>query len=154
MLDPVCGGLNGGRLQSIAEQMPIVCRGLSLNLCGSTPLDEAFLHRLRQFTNNIRCCNKRLIYCADDGHLQDLMPNYQENERAVPGMSHRFCLNSRIMNGWNLPLHSTRTRSIELNPVAVRFLELIQADTGGQAITQILHMKDILPGVNKVQINA
>jgi hypothetical protein len=56
--------------------MPIVCHGLSLNLGGPAPLDEAFLHRLRQFldTHNIRCYSEHLSYCADDGHLYDLMP--------------------------------------------------------------------------------
>jgi hypothetical protein len=70
------GGLHGSRLRAIAERMPLVGHGLSLNLGGPAPLDEAFLHRLRQFfdTHNIRCYSEHLSYCADDGHLYDLMP--------------------------------------------------------------------------------
>ena len=70
------GGLHGSRFRTIAERMPIVCHGLSLNLGGPAPLDEAFLHRLKQFldTHNIRCYSEHLSYCADDGHLYDLMP--------------------------------------------------------------------------------
>jgi len=70
------GGLHGSRFRALAERMPIVCHGLSLNLGGPAPLDEAFLHRLRQFldTHNIRCYSEHLSYCADDGHLYDLMP--------------------------------------------------------------------------------
>jgi hypothetical protein len=56
--------------------VPVVCHGLSLNLGGPAPLDEAFLHKVRQFldTYNIRCYSEHLSYCADDGHLYDLMP--------------------------------------------------------------------------------
>ncbi|MGH8119921.1 MAG: multinuclear nonheme iron-dependent oxidase, partial [Gammaproteobacteria bacterium] len=70
------GGLYGSRFRFMAERMPLVCHGLSLNLGGPAPLDEAFLHRLRQFldTHNIRCYSEHLSYCADDGHLYDLMP--------------------------------------------------------------------------------
>ena len=70
------GGLYGSQFRSIAERIPIVCHGLSLNLGGPAPLDEAFLHRLRQFldTHDVRCYSEHLSYCADDGHLYDLMP--------------------------------------------------------------------------------
>jgi len=70
------GGLHGRRFRDIAERLPVVCHGLSLNLGGPAPLDEAFLHRLKQFldTHTIRCYSEHLSYCADDGHLYDLMP--------------------------------------------------------------------------------
>ena len=70
------GGRFGRRLREIAEQVPLVCHGLSLNLGGPAPLDEAFLHKIRQFldTFNVRCYSEHLSYCADDGHLYDLMP--------------------------------------------------------------------------------
>ena len=70
------GGRFGRQFCSIAEQLPIVCHGLSLNLGGPAPLDEAFLHKVRQFldTHNIRSYSEHLSYCADDGHLYDLMP--------------------------------------------------------------------------------
>ncbi len=70
------GGRFGRRFRQIAEQVPMVCHGLSLNLGGPAPLDEAFLRKVRQFldTFNVRCYSEHLSYCADDGHLYDLMP--------------------------------------------------------------------------------
>lgn len=70
------GGRYGRRLRALTEAMPFSCHGLSLNLGGPAPLDETFLQRLRQFldTHGIRCYSEHLSYCADDGHLYDLMP--------------------------------------------------------------------------------
>lgn len=70
------GGRFGGRFRQIAEQVPLVCHGLSLNLGGPAPLDEAFLRKVKHFldTFNVRCYSEHLSYCADDGHLYDLMP--------------------------------------------------------------------------------
>ncbi len=70
------GGRFGRQFHAIAERMPMVCHGLSLNLGGPAPLDESFLHKVRQFldTFSIRCYSEHLTYCADDGHLYDLMP--------------------------------------------------------------------------------
>ena len=70
------GGRFGRRFREVAERVPLVCHGLSLNLGGPAPLDEAFLHKVRQFldTHNVRCYSEHLSYCADDGHLYDLMP--------------------------------------------------------------------------------
>ena len=70
------GGKCGRQFHAIAEMIPVVCHGLSLNLGGKAPLDEAFLRKVRQFldTFNIRCYSEHLSYCADDGHLYDLMP--------------------------------------------------------------------------------
>lgn len=70
------GGLMGHQFRTIAEKTSLVCHGLSLNLGGQTPLDEAFLRRVKQFldTYNVRCYSEHLSYCADDGHLYDLMP--------------------------------------------------------------------------------
>ena len=50
--------------------------GLSLNLGGVAPLDEAFLRKVKQFldAHDVRCYSEHLSYCADDGHLYDLMP--------------------------------------------------------------------------------
>lgn len=85
------GGLYGSQFRSITEQMPMVCHGLSLNLGGPAPLDEAFLQRLRQFldTHNIRCYSEHLSCCADDGHLYDLMP-IPFTEEAVPYVAGRI----------------------------------------------------------------
>ena len=70
------GGRLGRQFHQISEQIPIVCHGLSLNLGGPAPLDESFLHRVKQFLDrfNIRVYSEHLSYCADDGHLYDLMP--------------------------------------------------------------------------------
>ncbi len=70
------GGRYGRQLHRIAEHYPLVCHGLSLNIGGPAPLDEALIRRIRQFmdTFNVRCYSEHLSYCADDGHLYDLMP--------------------------------------------------------------------------------
>jgi uncharacterized protein (UPF0276 family) len=70
------GGRFGRRFRSLTERVPFVCHGLSLNLGGTAPLDEAFLRKVRQFldVHGIRCYSEHLSYCADDGHLYDLMP--------------------------------------------------------------------------------
>ena len=70
------GGQLGRQFQKITEQIPMVCHGLSLNIGGQAPLDEAFIRRVKQFleTHNMRIYSEHLSYCADDGHLYDLMP--------------------------------------------------------------------------------
>jgi uncharacterized protein (UPF0276 family) len=70
------GGSLGRRLRRLSERHPFICHGLSLNLGGPAPLDEAFLGQLKPFlhTHGIRCYSEHLSYCADDGHLYDLMP--------------------------------------------------------------------------------
>ncbi len=70
------GGRFGRQFHALTEKMAFVCHGLSLNIGGPAPLDEAFLRKVRQFldTFNIRCYSEHLSYCGDDGHLYDLMP--------------------------------------------------------------------------------
>lgn len=70
------GGRLGRRFREVAEKAPLVCHGLSLNLGGAAPLDEAFLRQVRRFLDRfeVRCYSEHLSYCADDGHLYDLMP--------------------------------------------------------------------------------
>jgi uncharacterized protein len=70
------GGRLGRQFRKISEQTPMACHGLSLNIGGPAPLDEPFLKRVKQFleTHNIRVYSEHLSYCADDGHLYDLMP--------------------------------------------------------------------------------
>ncbi len=70
------GGRYGRWLEQIAENVPLVSHGLSLNIGGPAPLDESFLYKVRQFldTYQIRSYSDHLSYCADDGHLYDLMP--------------------------------------------------------------------------------
>lgn len=70
----------GGKYQQwlgyFTDNHPCVAHGLSLNIGGPAPLDEAFLYRLKQFLDmhNILFYTEHLSYCADDGHLYDLMP--------------------------------------------------------------------------------
>lgn len=70
------GGKFGHQFSKIAEQLPMVCHGLSLNIGGAAPLDEAFLRKVKLFLeqHNIRIYSEHLSYCADNGHLYDLMP--------------------------------------------------------------------------------
>ena len=70
------GGQFGRQFHALTERIPFVCHGLSLNIGGPAPLDEAFLRKVRQFLDkhNIRAYSEHLSYCGDDGHLYDLMP--------------------------------------------------------------------------------
>jgi hypothetical protein len=63
-------------LRALTERHPFICHGLSLSIGAPSPLDEAFLHRLKRFlnTHQIRCYSEHLSYCSDDGHLYDLLP--------------------------------------------------------------------------------
>ncbi len=70
------GGKLGKVFREYTEQFPLVCHGLSLSIGGPSPLDEAFLQRLKRFikAHDIRCYSEHLSYCSDDGHLYDLLP--------------------------------------------------------------------------------
>ncbi|MBR9866297.1 MAG: DUF692 domain-containing protein [Oceanospirillales bacterium] len=70
------GGRFGRAFREYTERYPFVAHGLSLSLGGPSPLDTAFLHKLKQFltSHNIRGYSEHLSYCTDDGHLYDLMP--------------------------------------------------------------------------------
>ncbi len=70
------GGHLKRRLRAVTERYPLLCHGLSLNIGGTAPLDEAFLYKLKTFLalHQVRCYSEHLSYCADDGHLYDLMP--------------------------------------------------------------------------------
>jgi len=70
------GGRLGRAFREFTGKSPFVCHGLSLSIGGPSPLDETFLHRLRQFLDEhgIRGYSEHLSYCTDDGHLYDLMP--------------------------------------------------------------------------------
>jgi len=70
------GGALGRALRAITERVPLVCHGLSLNIGGTTSLDETFLTRLKTFlqVHEARIYSEHLSYCADDGHLYELMP--------------------------------------------------------------------------------
>ena len=92
------GGKYGKQLKSITESMPMVCHGLSLNLGGVAPLDEAFLKRLKSFIreHHILCYSEHLTYCGDQGHLYDLMP-IPFTEEAVNYVSERILRTQEIL---------------------------------------------------------
>lgn len=70
----------GGRLtralEQIASHTTLVGHGLSLNLGGRDPIDMAFVARLKQFLNRyeVKYYGDHLTYCADQGHLYELLP--------------------------------------------------------------------------------
>lgn len=70
------GGARRRSLRAIAEHRPLVAHGLSLNLGGFAPLDEAFLQRVRGFLDEygVVLYTEHLSWCADDGQLYDLLP--------------------------------------------------------------------------------
>lgn len=70
------GGSRRRELRYFADQRPLVAHGLSLNLGGPAPLDEGFLVRVKRFLDElgISLFTEHLSWCADDGHLYDLLP--------------------------------------------------------------------------------
>jgi uncharacterized protein (UPF0276 family) len=70
------GGKLGRTLRALTERHPFVCHGLSLSLGGRDPLDETLLAKIRRLldAHGIAIYSEHLSYCADGGHLYDLMP--------------------------------------------------------------------------------
>ena len=70
------GGRLGRTLRTLTERHPFVCHGLSLSLGGRDPLDETLLAKIRRLldAHGIAIYSEHLSYCADEGHLYDLMP--------------------------------------------------------------------------------
>lgn len=64
---------------------------MSLSIGGPTPIDQAFLQKLKKFLHqhNIRYYSEHLSYCSDDGHLYDLMP-IPFTEQAVSYVANRI----------------------------------------------------------------
>jgi uncharacterized protein (UPF0276 family) len=70
------GGLLKDRLRYFTDHYPFVTHGLSLSLGGPHPLDEGLVRDIKTFLaeHRVRRYSEHLSYCADDGHLYDLMP--------------------------------------------------------------------------------
>ena len=70
------GGSYGRRLRELVARYPFATHGLSLSLGGPAPLDRDFVGRLRSFldAHGIATYSEHLSWCADEGHLYDLMP--------------------------------------------------------------------------------
>lgn len=71
------GGKHGRTLAALAERHPILCHGLSLSLGGPAPLDMAFVAQVRAFLDRwqVPLYSEHLSWCADEGHLYDLIPS-------------------------------------------------------------------------------
>ena len=70
------GGPLADKLAILSSRHPLSCHGLSLSLGGPDPLDMDFVRRTRDFLerHQFAMYSEHLSYCADDGHLYDLMP--------------------------------------------------------------------------------
>lgn len=70
------GGRLGRQFARIAEQVPVALHGLSLDIGGVRELDRSLLAAVRAFMRRHRCplYSEHLSYCADAGHLYDLLP--------------------------------------------------------------------------------
>lgn len=70
------GGRSAKDLRGFTERFPFVCHGLSLDLGGPRPLDEALLRRIKGFMreHGMNLYTEHLSWCGDDGHLYDLLP--------------------------------------------------------------------------------
>ena len=70
------GGRLGRQFAELAERHTISLHGLSLNIGGQHPLDMELVDAIRGFMAQFRCplYSEHLSYCADDGHLYDLLP--------------------------------------------------------------------------------
>lgn len=70
------GGRYGKALSEFTERFPFVFHGLSLSIGSPDPLDEAFVHQVKDFMkqHNVLLYSEHLSYCSADGHMYDLMP--------------------------------------------------------------------------------
>lgn len=70
------GGRLGKAFRRCAERFPVYLHGLSLNIGGFAPLDTHLIHAIAGFMRDFDCVlySEHLTYCADEGHLYDLMP--------------------------------------------------------------------------------
>lgn len=70
------GGRSAKQLRAYTERFPFACHGLSLDLGGPRPLDEALLRRIKGFMREHRMSlyTEHLSWCGDDGQLYDLLP--------------------------------------------------------------------------------
>ncbi|NND39443.1 MAG: DUF692 domain-containing protein [Pseudomonadales bacterium] len=70
------GGKFANTLRAFSERYPITLHGLSLNIGGFAPLDTELLDSIAGFIRQHHCklYSEHLSYCADHGHLYDLMP--------------------------------------------------------------------------------
>lgn len=70
------GGRLGRQFRRCTERYPLVFHGLSLDLGGFRPVDEALVRSVGELMreHDALIYTEHLSYCADEGHLYDLMP--------------------------------------------------------------------------------
>jgi uncharacterized protein (UPF0276 family) len=70
------GGKAGKHFRYMTERHNFICHGLSLSLGSTDPLDEKFVHDVKNFMSEhqIKFYSEHLSYCSKEGHLYDLMP--------------------------------------------------------------------------------
>ena len=70
------GGRFGRQFRELAECFPVALHGLSLDIGGPDPLDEALVRGVATLMDEIGApiYSEHLTYCAADGHLYDLLP--------------------------------------------------------------------------------
>jgi len=70
------GGKLGKQFRTMTERFDFVCHGLSLSIGSTDPLDEKFVHDVKNFIreHQIKFYSEHLSYCSHQGHLYDLMP--------------------------------------------------------------------------------
>ena len=70
------GGRFAKDLREFTERYPFTCHGLSLSVGGYTELDTVLLKNIKRFmqTHQSFLYTEHLSWCADDGHLYDLLP--------------------------------------------------------------------------------
>jgi uncharacterized protein (UPF0276 family) len=70
------GGRLAATLETIADSTTLVSHGLALNLGGPDPIDTGYVRRLKNFLDryHIQFYGDHLTFCADRGHLYELLP--------------------------------------------------------------------------------
>lgn len=70
------GGRFGRQFRTLVERYPLVLHGLSLDIGGPDPLDDALLDAVAELvrTAHVPVYSEHLTYCAAEGHLYDLLP--------------------------------------------------------------------------------
>lgn len=85
------GGRYARDLRHFTERFNFVCHGLSLSIGATAELDTQLLRNIKAFMkhHNITLYTEHLSWCADDGHLYDLLP-IPCTEEAVHWVSQRI----------------------------------------------------------------
>lgn len=140
------GGKYRTNLQKIAEEKPIICHGLSLDIGGQDPLDFDFLKRLKVFLtqHNIQVYSEHLSYSAHNGHLYDLMP-LPFTDEAVVYVSERI---RQVQDFLERPLILENISYYLTPPSQMTEIEFINAVLGETDCQMLLDINNV--GVNAI----